>query len=60
MMNTVTAIVDEETAMTAVMMTLSKAIVYGDKFDYDYTDGVLTMNYEPSTPRKAWVNGGWV
>ena len=59
-MNTITAKVDWETAKTAIMMTLSKAILYRDKFDFDYTDGVLTMYYEPSRPRKAWINGEWV
>lgn len=59
-MNTIVAKVDWETAKTVIITTLSKAVVYGDKFDYDYTDGVLTMKYETSTPRKVWVNGEWV
>ena len=54
-MATIIAKVDRETAMSAVCMTLSKAIIYGDKFDYDYTDGVLTLDYTPNTDRKAWI-----
>lgn len=54
-MNTVIAKVDRDTAMAGVCMTLSKAIIYGDKFDFDYTNGVLTLKYEPNADRKAWI-----
>ena len=54
-MSTIIAKVDRDTAMASVCMILSKAVIYGDKFDFDYTDGVLTLEYEPNTDRKAWI-----
>ena len=54
-MATITAKVDKDTAMEAVCIVLSKAIIYGDEFDYDYTDGVLTMTYNSKNAKKAQI-----
>lgn len=51
--------VDKSTAKDAIMMCLSKAVIYGDRFDYDYTDKTLILDYEPSTEKLAWITNAF-
>ena len=55
MENNVVVKVDRDTAMSAVCMVLSRAIIYNEEFDFNYKDGVLTTTYNNEINRKMWI-----
>jgi hypothetical protein len=51
----------KEDVMKTVAVLTSKAIVYGDCFNWNYEDSTetLTVDYTPKEKRKVWCVDSW-